>query len=398
MPRDTDPQALFNTGLRYTMGQPLEKHKTNRLFMTTTPDITIIGGGIIGLLTAQAFIKAGASVTLIEKNQLGQEASWAGGGILLPLYPWRQADAITRLTLQSLALYPDLAAQLLADTGLDPEWTPCGLLITKNTDLKTAVDWCAANAIPCQPADAALFDGLNSTPENPLWLPGIAQARNPRLVKSLRQDLSNKGVAVSEHCALTAVKIDKNRITAIDTTTGKLAVNQLVIATGAWTGQLFQELFSGILGDKPKITPVKGQMLLFDARPDTLRPMVLENDHYLIPRRDGKILAGSTVEQAEFNKTTTSAAYDKLKAFAQNLLPALKNYPPSHHWAGLRPGTEQGVPYIDSHPEINNLSINAGHFRNGLVMGPASAQLLVDLVLKRPPQINPEPYKLSSPH
>lgn len=366
--------------------------------MTTIPDITIIGGGIIGLLTARTFSNAGATVKIIEKNRLGQEASWAGGGILLPLYPWRQADAITKLTLQSLALYPELAAQLLSDTGLDPEWTPCGLLITKNPDLKAAVDWCAANAIPCQPASPAQFSGLNTASENPLWLPTIAQARNPRLVKSLIQDLSNKGVTVAEHCELTAVKLDKNRINAIGTTAGQFAVNQLVIATGAWTGQLFQEIFSKTITEKPKITPVKGQMLLFDAKPDTLQSIVLENDHYLIPRRDGKILAGSTVEQAEFNKTTTPAAYDKLKVFALKLLPALNSYPLTHHWAGLRPGTGQGVPYIDNHPEIDNLSINAGHFRNGLVMGPASAQLLVDLILKRPPLINPEAYKLSSQH
>ncbi|MDD5276684.1 MAG: glycine oxidase ThiO [Methylovulum sp.] len=366
--------------------------------MTTTPDITIIGGGIIGLLTARAFFNAGATVNIIEKNRLGQEASWAGGGILLPLYPWRQPDAITQLTLQSLILYPNLAAQLLADTGLDPEWTPCGLLITKNPDIKTAVNWCTTNAIPCQPANEAQLSGLNIQPENPLWLPSIAQARNPRLVKSLIQDLRNKGVAMSEHCELTAVKIDKSRITAIGTTSGQFTINQLIIATGAWTGRLFQEIFSNITGDKPKIKPVKGQMLLFDAKPDTLPCIVLENDHYLIPRRDGKILAGSTVEQDEFNKTTTSAAYDKLKTFALNLLPTLNNYPLTHHWAGLRPGTNQGVPYIDNHPDISNLSINAGHFRNGLVMGPASAQLLVDLVLQRPPLINPEPYQLSCPH
>src|SRR5664279_4080174 len=156
--------------------------------MTTTPDITLIGGGIIGLLTAREFIKAGATVAVIDKNRLGQESSWAGGGILLPLYPWRQADAITRLTIQSLTLYPVLAAQLIAETRLDPEWTPCGLLITKNPDITAAIDWCNANHITFQRAGADFFNDLDTTPDNPLWLPGIAQARNPRLVKSLKQD------------------------------------------------------------------------------------------------------------------------------------------------------------------------------------------------------------------
>ncbi len=364
--------------------------------MTTTPDITIIGGGIIGLLTAREFFKAGATVTVIEKNLAGQESSWAGGGILLPLYPWRQPDAITRLALQSLKLYPALASQLNAETRIDPEWNPCGLLITKNPDIAAAIDWCTANNIAFQQAGADFFSTINTTPDNPLWLPGIAQARNPRLVKSLKQDLINKGVTLIEHCELKAVTLKNDRITAINTTSGQFAVNQLIISAGAWTGQLFHQLFPA--ADAPKISPVKGQMLLFDAEPETLKFMALDGDQYLIPRRDGKILAGSTVELDDFNKTTTAEARDKLNAFALNLLPALKNFPVVKHWAGLRPGTEHGVPYIDKHPEISNLCINAGHFRNGLVMGPASAQLMVDLVLNRPTSVAPEPYKLTSGH
>jgi glycine oxidase len=338
--------------------------------MIKTPDITIIGGGVIGLLTAREFINVGASVTVIEKNRLGQESSWAGGGILLPLYPWRQADAITRLTLQSLSLYPTLAAQLISDTHKDPEWTACGLLITKNPDITKALEWCEANHITFQAADSDFFTDLETTPVNPLWLPGIAQARNPRLVKSLIQDLINKGVTLMEDCELTHLTRTANRITGINTSRGLHAVNQLIISAGAWTGQLFEMLFPEMLENAPKIAPVKGQMLVFDAQPETLRTMVLDGDQYLIPRRDGKILAGSTVEQDNFNKNTTTVAKDRLTEFALTLLPALKKAPLIHHWAGLRPGTEHGIPYIDKHPEISNLSINAGHFRNGLVMVP----------------------------
>ncbi len=365
-------------------------------FMTTTPDITLIGGGIIGLLTAREFIKAGATVAIIEKNLLGQESSWAGGGILLPLYPWRQADAITRLVLQSLKLYPTLAAELLAETQLDPEWTPCGMLIVKNPDHAAAVNWCKAGNIAYQSAGDDFFKALNTKPEQPLWLPEIAQARNPRLVKSLRQDLLNKGVTLIEQCETTGIIRDKNRITAIDSTSGTIAVNQLIVAAGAWTGNLFGQFFPD--SEAPKIAPVKGQMLLFEARPETLKHMVLDGDQYLIPRRDGKILAGSTVELAEFNKSTTTEAKDRLHEFAINLLPSLNDFPVIKHWAGLRPGTEQGIPYIDKHAEISNLFINAGHFRNGLAMGPASAQLMVDLVLQRPTAVAPEPYQLPADH
>jgi glycine oxidase len=366
--------------------------------MILTPDITLIGGGVIGLLTAREFCLAGATVMIIEKNLLGQEASWAGGGILLPLYPWRQADAITRLVIQSLKLYPELTSQLAAETGIDPEWTPCGLLITKNPDITEAINWCRLNNIAFQKAGADFFKMLNTNPDNPLWLPEIAQARNPRLVKSLKQDLINKGVIIQEQCELKTLTMDKNRISAIHTTTGNFTVNQLIISAGAWTGKLFRELFPVLGGEAPKIIPVKGQMLLFAAIPEILPYMVLDEDQYLIPRRDGKILAGSTVELNDFNKSTSTEIRDRLADFALNLMPSLKHFPLIQHWAGLRPGTEHGVPYIDKHPEIINLGINAGHFRNGLAMGPASARLMVDLVLNRPPAIAPEPYKLTSPH
>lgn len=366
--------------------------------MITTPDITIIGGGIIGLLTAREFIKAGATVTIIEKNELGRESSWAGGGILLPIYPWRQSDAITRLVLQSLKLYPALASQLTADTQIDPEWNPCGLLIVKNPDITQAVKWCDVNGIVYRPAGADFFNMLNTIPEHPLWLPEIAQARNPRLVKSLKQDMINKGATLIEHCELKAINVTKNHITSIDTSSGQFTVNQLIIAAGAWTGQLFRQFLSASTGNTPKIAPVKGQMLLFDAEPETLSYMVLDGDQYLIPRRDGKILAGSTVEQDNFNKTTTTEAREQLQAFALDLLPTLKNFPIVKHWAGLRPGTEHGIPYIGKHPEIGNLWLNAGHFRNGLAMGPASAQLMADLVLQRTTQVTPEPYQLNSEH
>ncbi|MDD1610392.1 MAG: FAD-dependent oxidoreductase [Methylococcaceae bacterium] len=370
--------------------------------MTTTSDITIIGGGIIGLLTAREFIKTGATVTVIEKNLLGQESSWAGGGILLPLYPWRQADAITRLVLQSLQLYPHLAVDLLNDTGIDPEWNPCGLLITKNPDITAAVNWCESNHIAFQDADSEFFNELNTVPVNPLWMPSIAQARNPRLVKSLKQYLINHGCDLREHCTLTAVSHDNKRINSITTSNGAVAVNELIISAGAWTGQLFQQFIGtnapNIIGtNAPNIAPVKGQMVLFDAKPDTLRHIVLDNDQYLIPRLDGKILAGSTVEHDDFNKIPSKAAHDQLTDFARTLFPVLNDYPIIKHWAGLRPGTEHGVPYIGRHPNIANLSINAGHFRNGLVMGPASAQLLVDLLLNRPTAIAPEPYRLDRP-
>jgi glycine oxidase len=361
--------------------------------MITGTDITLIGGGIIGLLTAREFYSAGASVTVIDKGIMGNESSWAGGGILLPLYPWRQNQAITQLVMQSLHLYPKLASSLAEETGINPEWDPCGLLITQNPDITAALDWCNHNKIAFQEAGNQL-QGLETTPVNPLWLPYIAQIRNPRLIKSLKQDLLQKGVRLIENCQLSAINLDNNQVNSIDTNIGNLTINELILTAGAWTTGLMSQFFRSIRDSRPQISPVKGQMLLFAAKPDTLRTIVLDGEHYLIPRLDGHILAGSTVEIDTFDKSTTFEAKDQISDFALKLLPALKNYPIVRHWAGIRPGTPYGVPYIDRHPELSNLSINAGHFRNGLAMAPASAQLMVDLILNRPISVDPGPYRL----
>lgn len=362
--------------------------------MTTSTDITLIGGGIIGLLTAREFYNAGATVTVIDKGEMGNESSWAGGGILLPLYPWRQNQAINQLAKQSIGLYPALASQLLEETGIDPEWNPCGLLITKNPDITAALAWCNHNKIAFEEADDKLT-GLETTPLNPLWLPTIAQIRNPRLIKSLKQELLQRGVRLIENCRTTVIQLDNNRVAAIESSKGNLSINELIITAGAWTSGLMAQLFPTIRDSKPRISPVKGQMLLFAAKPDTLKTIVLDGEHYLIPRLDGHILAGSTVEGDTFDKSTTLEAKNQISNFALKLLPTLKNYPLVKHWAGIRPGTPYGVPYIDRHPEISNLSINAGHFRNGLAMAPASAQLIADLILGRPTSVDPEPYSLN---
>lgn len=366
--------------------------------MHSIPDITFVGGGVTGLLSARLFSMAGANVTLIDKNGIGQESSWAGGGILLPLYPWRQADAISELVIPSIAAYPELAQTLIESTGLDPEYIVSGLLMTQLADLDHAQDWCYRYDInSCSTAPEKL-QCFSPGSDQSLYLPDIAQARNPRLLKALKQDLIQRGVKIIEHCHIEKITLENNHITEIASKTAVFSVRQLVITAGAWTADLWTQLLADHAKKQPEIFPVKGQMVIFDAPVNTLDTMVLKNDRYLIPRRDGKILCGSTVESAGFDKTTTEQARQSLATFARQLLPALESAPIIHHWAGLRPGTQQGIPYIDKHPEINNLAMSAGHFRNGFAMGPASAELLYEIVTEQTTTLDSAPYQLSAKH
>jgi glycine oxidase len=168
---------------------------------------------------------------------------------------------------------------------------------------------------------------------------------------------------------------------------GEFKAERVVIAGGAWSALLLEAT-----GVTLPIRPVRGQMILYRAEPDVVQRIVLSRDRYVIPRRDGRILVGSTLEEVGFDKSTTRAAMQELESEATRLIPALANYPIEHHWAGLRPGSPHGIPYIMQHPRIEGLFINTGHFRNGVVLGLASARLLADILLQRQPILDPAPY------
>jgi glycine oxidase len=216
----------------------------------------------------------------------------------------------------------------------------------------------------------------------------VANIRNPRLLKSLKAALlALPGVTVHEQCAVSGFIREGQRIVGVHTDAGDVRGDQVVLAAGAWSGELL-----GSLGLELPVEPVKGQMILFKCASDFLSSMVLAKGRYAIPRRDGHILVGSTLEHEGFDKTPTTSALESLKASAVELIPALADAQVVGHWAGLRPGSPEGIPYIGEVPGFAGLWLNCGHYRNGLVLAPASCQLFTDLMLGRAPIIDPAPY------
>ncbi len=349
-------------------------------------------------MAARELAEAGASVALLERQALGGESSWAGGGILSPLNPWRVPEPITTLCRWSQAAYPQLAEDLKERTGIDPEWRQSGLLFCDCDDPAGAAQWAQAHASRLEPLTAADVERveprIRAAAGNPLLLPDIAQVRNPRLLRALRADLAQRGVALLEHHPVDEIKVERGRVVGVTCRQETFSAGAYVVAAGAWSGLLAR---TAGLPDLP-IVPVKGEMLIFDAPPGLLAHMVLSRGRYLIPRKDGRILVGSTVENAQFNKGTSDTVREALRDFAHGLLPALRQCQIEKHWAGLRPGSPEGIPIIGGHPEVANLYFSSGHFRNGFVMAPASARLLADHVLRRPPVVAPEPYLPGSRH
>ncbi|SFX75843.1 glycine oxidase ThiO [Marinospirillum alkaliphilum] len=355
-------------------------------------DFLVLGGGVIGMMLARELADAGADVTLVERGECARESSWAGGGIVSPLYPWRYPSEITALAAYAQQYYPDFARQLLEETGVDPEFREDGLLFLRVADQQDALDWSARNGNPLEAVDASFL--YEREPDvapgfrEALWMPGVASVRNPRLGQALKASLQKRSnIRILEHTEVRHVYHDEGEVLGVEGKQMVFSARRTILCAGAWTGKLLQEL-----GVETAIKPVRGQMILFKAPPGLLNRVVLMDGRYLIPRNDGRILAGSTLEYVGFDKHTTDDALVSLRETAYQILPRLRDYEVEHHWAGLRPGSVDGIPLMGEVPGYRNLFVSAGHFRNGLVLAPAATRVMADLLLKREPQIDPLPY------
>ncbi|MBN9133496.1 MAG: glycine oxidase ThiO [Nitrosospira multiformis] len=369
-------------------------------------DVIVIGGGIAGLAAAWELLHSGATVTVLERNLCGQEASWAGAGILSPLLPWDYPEAVTQLTQFSARLFPRFVEALQAETGVDPEYQASGMLVLPDSSSQACVEpatfakssrillarrWCAQHAIPVQEAQSSQMAPSLRRDTAALWLPEVCQVRNPRLLRALIKAVKALGGKVIEHAEVAGWKIERGYVQSISTVAGERhSAGQYVVAAGAWSRRLLAGHAAAL-----EVWPVRGQILLFKVRPGLLEPIVLDerNNFYLIPRRDGHILAGSTLEEAGFDKSTTPEARETLLARAQALIPVLAGGTIVAHWAGLRPASPRNIPAISVHPAISNLYLNSGHYRYGVTMAPGSAQLIANMILGKLQPLDVTPYQ-----
>lgn len=309
--------------------------------LPATADVVIAGGGVIGLTTALALARVGQKVCVIERHQVGRQCSWAGGGMLSPVPPHVPVPEIEPLLQQSLDLYPQYCAALLDETGIDPEYWVCG------------ARWV--------------------TPSGEQELPDMAQVRNPRLLKALRRALERHGALLVEHTAVQGWLLQADRLIGVETSGGNIACGQAVLAAGAWSGQLAPV----------SIKPTKGQMVLLRGEPGLLEHIRISEHAYLIPRRDGRILLGSTVENVGFDTTPTAEARVSLMESARRLWPQSAALVIESQWAGLRPRGLTNAPTVEAADHIRGLFYNTGHFRLGVTLAPASAQRMANLLLAK---------------
>lgn len=303
-------------------------------------DVVVIGAGIVGASTALALAEHGIKVCVLERGRVGQEASWAGGGLLTPLPPDAPVPEIRELLDESLRLYPSTCRTLRDATGIDPEYWQCGLKFVHEAGLAR-------------------------------WFPSAAQVRNPRLMQALHRRLEQLGVPIKEHTPALGWQLARGRLMGVQTAQGLVACRHAVLAAGAW---------STALSDKASVRPVKGQMLLLRGEPGQLDHIRMDKNVYMIPRRDGRILVGSTLEDVGFDKTITTSARVFLLEAATRLWPEARRLNIENQWAGLRPQPAQTAPYIGPSPDVEGLFMNTGHYRLGITLSLASAQRLAGYI------------------
>ncbi len=352
-------------------------------------DFLLIGAGVVGLATALELADRGAKVLVLERGSVGAESSWAGGGILSLLLPWDYSGTVQRLAEYSRNLYPAWIRRLRASSGIDPEYLDSGLLVLPPYAHTDAVQWCLRHDQSWKIRSGPEFGLLNGSGVG-MWLPSVSQVRNPRLVAALLSAAKALGVTVREHVDVLGLECSGRRVDGVRTGDGRFLAGGVVLTAGAWSGGLPQ---IGSLNGR--VYPVRGQMLLFKTRSCALTTVVYQDGRYLIPRKDGHVLAGSTLEMVGFDRRTTQSAKQRLMAFASGLVPALNSSTLVRHWSGLRPGSRGNVPFVCRHPDYSNLFVNTGHFRYGVTLAPGTARLLVQQIENTETDLPVEDFRLA---
>ncbi|WPB81542.1 glycine oxidase ThiO [Archangium violaceum] len=357
--------------------------------------VIIVGGGVMGCGIALRLRQAGARVTVLERAIPGAEASSAAGGILAPQMESEGPGPFLELCLRSRALYPDFAAELLALTGVNVNYLPSGLLHLAFDEagarrLEATVGWQRALDLRAEllgPAEVrALEPQLSPQVVAAARYPDDHQVDNRLLTRALTMAAAKVGATFRTGYVRGVVE-EKGRVVGVDLDGEPLRADAVVIAAGSWSG-----LVQGVPVDPRMVRPARGQMVQLQTRLPLFSHVVFSDKGYLIPRSDGRILAGSTLEFAGFEKNVTAEGLHRILSLAMELCPALGSAPVQETWAGLRPYTDDHLPILGAGP-LPGLFLATGHFRNGILLAPITARLMAQAVLGETPSLDLTPFR-----
>lgn len=355
-----------------------------------TAEVVIIGGGVIGLTIARALALRGIrDVLLLERGALGAESSSAAGGMLAPRAEADRADEFFELACRSRALYPAFAAALLAETGTDVELDTTGALYLALTEedeeeIARRCEWQTRAGLAVEKLQAAevrqLEPRISESVRGALRFPLDIQVENRRLLTALIAANQKLGVRLIPGTNAESLRLQSGRVAGVETAHGFVSSRRVVVASGAWTSMITASESSNQRLPRVRIEPVRGQMLCFAAQPPLVRHVIYSPRGYLVPRRDGRLLAGSTSEQAGFSKQVTAAGMHAILSQAIEIAPALGSLPLLDAWAGLRPRAADDLPVLGP-TEIEGLIYATGHYRNGILLAPITGELIAEVIV-----------------
>ena len=364
-----------------------------------TADVVVIGGGVIGLTIARALAKRGAGdVCLIERASIGQEASFAAAGMLAPQAEANTPDDMFRLACRSRDLYADFAASLRDETGIDVELDTTGTLYLALTyedlaEIEKRYEWQTAAGFEVEKltaSDAQHFEpSISPSTVGALRFPLDMQVENRRLLTALTDSIARLGVTMLTGTSVVSLKIEKDRITGVETSRGFISCPTVVVAAGPWSTLI--GMSAGVRKPALVVEPVRGQMISFEARPQLTHHVIYSPRGYCVPRQDGRLLAGSTSERAGFAKRVTAGGIRSILESAHEILPSVSRLPIVDMWAGLRPRASDNLPVLGPCDEIGGLFYATGHYRNGILLAPVTGELITEAVVAgvTPPLLGP---------
>lgn len=355
--------------------------------MADRTDVVVVGGGAIGCAIAWELAKAGVAVALLEARRIAEEASGVAAGMLTPLAESPRPGPFTDLAVAALREYPAVATELRESSGVDIEYVPSGVLRVALTDdqelsAHTAMQWQMGLGIQLQWLDAAalrqLEPGITPDARGALYSPDEGHVRAPRLTTALAAAAGHRGAEIRQGTPVTGLLTDGQRVTGVRTQAGEIHAGHVVLAAGAWT-----ELLTGDVHTVLPVRPVKGQILSLAAMPVPFHHIIFTaGTAYLVPKADGTIVVGATQEEAGFDKRVTLRAVNWLLDGAVRLAPGLGNAEVRELWAGLRPGSPDGMPVLGPLPGWEGITVASGHFRNGILLAPITGQLIAQILTK----------------
>ena len=347
-------------------------------------DVLIIGGGVIGLSIARELHKSGAKrITLLEKGVCGEEASWAAAGMLGPQAEVDEAGVFFDLCCESRDLYPAFADEFLDETGVDIELDRAGTLYLAFTDDDVAevhkrFKWQLKAGLPIEHLSAdetrRVEPFVSPDVRGALLFPNDWQVENRKLIAALKRYAEINGIKIFENTRVERLSVEGQHVVGAETDVGSIIADKTVLATGAWTS--FIKL--GDVEMPVKIEPVRGQMIAFQAAKRLFQHVIYSRHGYMVPRLDGRILAGSTSENAGFDKSVTESAALSLREMATEISPSINGLEITDSWAGLRPYALDGLPVLGSLGGIEDLFIATAHYRNGILLAPLTAKLVAE--------------------